>query len=49
MRLIDRIFNIVCKIFDIIDSEVRREKKVLREHPECFKCVDYDGEGKRLI
>ena len=45
MRLIDRVFNIVCKVFDVIDPEVRREKKVMREHPECFKIIDFDENG----
>lgn len=27
MRLIDRLFYLVCKFFDLIDPQVRREKK----------------------
>ena len=41
-RLIDRIFSVVCKLFDIIDPQVRREKKVMRERPECFEVIEFD-------
>ena len=50
MRLIDRAFSIMCKAFDVMDPEVRRKKKVLKERPECFKIIDldYDVEGNIL-
>jgi len=39
MRIIDRIFLFICKVFDLVDMETRREKKLEAEkNATCKRC-----------